>query len=319
MLNRRQSLHIYPLARFASATLSILVACTAQKVDPSYTPRIAHPAYAGNGPVVCMDEAHNNSHTAQGLYRPFADLLAKDGFRIRSLKSGLGRGMPRGCRVLITVNAAGGRTYKLFGMNLPTKSRERRHLSAFSAAEIDTIVHWVEGGGSVLLVADHYPYGGAASALGKALGVDMSEGFTEASNVDSARPRDHSRLAYSRDNGLLRDHPITNGRSPNERVKRVVTFTGQSLASTSGTALLVLGDSAVDYVPPPPTFQGRPANGRAQAIALEIGKGRVFVMAEAAALTAQIDDKGDRFGMQLSGADNQQFALNIVRWLGRLF
>jgi hypothetical protein len=221
--------------------------------------------------------------------------------------------------VFVTVNAAGGKTYKLFGLNLPTKSRERRHLSAFSAAEIDTILNWVERGGSVLLIADHYPYGAAASALGKELGVEMSEGFTEASNVDSARPRDRSRLAYSRDNGLLRDHPITNGRSKDERVRRVVTFTGQSLASQSGSPLLVLGHGAVDYVPPGPTFQARAADGRAQAIALDIGNGRVVVMAEAAALTAQIDDRGDRFGMQLAGADNQQFALNIVRWLSRRF
>ena len=76
---------------------------------------------------------------------------------------------------------------------------------------------------------------------------------------------------------------------------------------------------AVDYVPAGPTLQARAADGRAQAIALEIGTGRVVVMAEAAALTAQIDDKGARFGMQLPGTDNQQFAVNIVRWLSRLF
>ena len=294
-------------------------ACAAQKVDRAYTPNVAHPAYAGDGPVVCMDEAHNNSHTAPGLYRPFADLLEMDGFRVQPLESNLLKGVPRECRVFVTVNAAGGKTYKLLGWNLPTKSREHRHESAFTAAEIDTILRWVHRGGSVLLVADHYPYGAAASALGKALAVAMSGGFTEASNVDSAQPRDRSRLAYSRENGLLRDHPITNGRSAEERVRRVVTFTGQSLTSSSGTPLLVLGDSAVDFVPPGPTFQARPATGHAQAIALDIGKGRVVVMAEAAALTAQVDDRGNRFGMQLPGADNQQFALNIVRWLGRLF
>jgi hypothetical protein len=305
--------------RVIPIALAIFAACAAQKVDPTYTPRIAHQAYTGDGPIVCMDQGHNNSHTAGGLYRPFADLLEKDGFRIRSLEANLRQGMPRECRVFVTVNGAGGKTYKLFAWNLPTKSREHRHESAFAAAEIDTILAWVQRGGSLLLVADHYPYGAAASALGKAFGIDMSEGFTEASNVDSARPSDRSRLAYSRDNGLLKDHPITNGRSQDERVRRVVTFTGQSLASRFGTPLLILGDSAVDYVPPPPTFQGKPATGRAQAIALDIGRGRVVVMAEAAALTAQIDDAGTRFGMQLPGTDNQQLALNIVRWLSRLF
>jgi len=35
-------------------------------------------------------------------------------------------------------------------------------------------------------------------------------------------------------------------------------------------------------------------------------------------LTAQVDDRGNRFGMQLPVNDNAQFALNIVRWLSGL-
>ncbi|MEP6610160.1 MAG: hypothetical protein ABJA83_16005 [Burkholderiaceae bacterium] len=304
---------------FAPAAALILGACAGQKADAAYTPRVAHPAYVAGGPVVCIDEAHNNAHTADGLYRPLAELLVKDGFRIRRVKSNLFHGLSDECKVFVSVNAAGGRTYRVFGLNLPTRSREHRHESAFAPAEIDRIQSWVRDGGSLLLVADHYPYGSAASALAHALGVDMSGGLTEASNVDSADPRDHSRLSYSRENGLLRDHPITNGRSPNERVRRVVTFTGQSVASDAGVALLVLGDSAVDYMRSGSTLEGRSAAGRAQCVALELGKGRVVVMAEAAALTAQIDDRGHRFGMQLPGNDNQQFALNTVRWLARTF
>jgi hypothetical protein len=97
-----------------------------------------------------------------------------------------------------------------------------------------------------------------------------------------------------------------------------MTFTGQSLGTATGVPLLLLGDSAVDYVPAPPGFQNRSAKGRSQAVAIELKKGRAVVMGEAGALTAQIDDRGNQFGMQLPGNDNQQFALNIVHWLARI-
>ncbi|HYD54814.1 MAG TPA: hypothetical protein VEA99_19425, partial [Gemmatimonadaceae bacterium] len=109
--------------------------------------------------------------------------------------------------------------------------------------------------------------------------------------------------------------PITAGRTEAERVRRVVTFTGQSLGAVRGTPLLLLGGGATDFVPPPPRFAPRPAAGRSQGIALEHGDGRVVVLAEAAAWTAQVDDHGHRFGMQLPTNDNARFALNVMRWL----
>jgi len=40
-------------------------------------------------------------------------------------------------------------------------------------------------------------------------------------------------------------------------------------------------------------------------------------LGEAAMLTAQVDD-GHRFGMNMTGIDNRQFALNVMHWLSRL-
>jgi hypothetical protein len=64
----------------------------------------------------------------------------------------------------------------------------------------------------------------------------------------------------------------------------------------------------------------------AAAIALTPGRGRVVIMGEAAALTAQVIT-GDtakgfgvkelRIGMSRTDIDNKQLALNIARWLGR--
>jgi hypothetical protein len=299
--------------------VSAIIGCAGQKADDSFDPHINHPAYNGGStaPRVCIDAGHNNSHTADGLYRPFAKLLRADGYLVESLDVHFQNGIPSACNILVIVNAAGGRTYKLFGLNLPTKSREKRADAAFTSAEIAVVVDWVRKGRSILLIADHYPFGSAARTLSSALGVDMRGGFTEADNFDSTA-HDRSQLVYSIDNRLLPTHPIITGRSPEERVKRVVTFTGQSLSATAGVPLLILGDSAVDFVGTPPKLEAIPSRGRAQGYAMTIGNGRAVVLGEAAMLTAQVDDKGRRFGMQLSGNDNAKLAINIVHWLSGL-
>ena len=56
------------------------------------------------------------------------------------------------------------------------------------------------------------------------------------------------------------------------------------------------------------------ATGRAQAIALPFGKGRVVVFGEAAMLTAQERN----FGMNYPGTDDRQLVLNVMHWLSDL-
>ena len=49
--------------------------------------------------------------------------------------------------------------------------------SGFTANEIASLVAWVQGGGSLLLVADHYPFPGAASDLAQAFGFSIADGY----------------------------------------------------------------------------------------------------------------------------------------------
>ena len=54
-----------------------------QVADTAYSPVISHPEYQpGKGPVVLIDEGHNNFHTAGERYLPFAKLLTKDGYNV---------------------------------------------------------------------------------------------------------------------------------------------------------------------------------------------------------------------------------------------
>ena len=61
-----------------------------------------------------------------------------------------------------------------------------------------------------------------------------------------------------------------------------------------------------------------PVPGWSQGLALELGKGSVVVLGEAAMLTARFSGyDGRRIGMNTPGYDNRQLALNIMRWLTR--
>lgn len=278
-----------------------------QVADDSYDVSVVTPANKMFHPVVCIDAAHNNFATADGRYRPFARLLANDGYGILSTNSRFTAAALAGCKVLVIANALGAR----FPV-LPSASNP-----AFTSAEIAIVRDWVNGGGSLLLVADHKPVGLANAALSKALGVDMSGGRTEDDPHSDWSSGSASWLIFGRDTGArILDHPITRGRDISETVHRVETFTGQSLKGPPGSVgFLELAKSATDRMP---SGEIRRAGGRAQGVAFELGRGRVVVLGEAAMLTAQVTGRGQRkFGMNWPTNDDRQLALNIMHWLSR--
>jgi hypothetical protein len=117
--------------------------------------------------------------------------------------------------------------------------------------------------------------------------------------------------------GLKTLGPRRRSDSSSEQISRVVTFSGQSLQGPQGSvAFLRLADSAVDRSSVDNSLI--PAVGRSQGLAFIHGKGRVVVLGEGGALSAQFDQKGERFGMNVEGTDNRQFALNIMHWLSGL-
>jgi hypothetical protein len=275
-----------------------------QQPDPEFDTSVDKPVYKKEGPRVAFDEAHNNFHTAEGRYKPFVDLLMNDGYRVVRnrqpfTKASLGR-----FKVLVISNALGAEEDDDVGADQ----------QAFTDEEIEAVHDWVKGGGALLLIADHAPFGGAAAALAGRFGVEMSKGYTFDTENSVAGSASH--LIFSRENRLLASHPITEGRNETERVNLLRSFTGQSLKGDEGsTAILKLSDGATDS----PSFDSPTsvsAAGRAQAVALKFGKGRVVVQAEAAMLSAQISGSEKRpMGMNVPGNDNRQYALNLMHWL----
>lgn len=290
-----------------------------QVADSTFDASVARPAYTTTHPRVLFDEAHHNFHTTTGRYKPFATLIANDGYRLTPNPAPFSRRMLDGFDVLVIANAAGA------GWDSDSGVVQ----SAFMSDECDAVRDWVRDGGALLLIADHAPFGTSAQALAQRFGVSMSTGYTIDSTHADPESGNPSWIVYSRDNGLLRDHAVTRGRDSTERIGRIIAFTGQSLAGPPGSvAFMKLGDQALDL--PLRTFAAArswsmarsaasSAAGRAQGVALTYGKGRVVVLGEAAMLSAQVIVRSGlptiHMGMNHAGLDNRQLVLNIMHWL----
>jgi len=245
-----------------SCLLVILVcvaACAQQIADPHFNATVDSPAFTRNFPRVLFDEAHNNSDTTQGRYMPFADLLFNDGYQVAVNRQPFTKESLQTFKILVIVNPLGAEEMDDEGADGP----------AFTSAECDAISDWIRGGGALLLVADDAPFGSATEILAKKLGVDMGKGYTTDPATADKELNNPSVIVYSRENHLLAEQTITNGRSDAERVNRVIVFTGQSLKGPEGSnAFLKLAETAVDQIGSP--AKSSSAAGRAQGIAFRL-------------------------------------------------
>lgn len=295
-----------------------------QAGDLNWRPSVVRPAYpAAEGPRVVLDAAHGSRQTIDGRYAGFAALLRADGYLVEAGHKAFDQaGALEDVTILVVSNAAS-----------PDDGSQRS--SAFTYPEIESVAAWVDRGGSLLLVADHAPHGTAAERLAARFGVTMGKGYAFEQTDDGIT----SNLDFH--GSGLGVHPIISGRDSAEQVKWVHTYTGQSLRGPLGSAvLLALNETAREAVDQPTLGQisrrirdGEPAIDvfaelsrpalPAQGLAFSFGQGRVVVLGEAAMLTAQIlhfpdQPEGEpfRFGLNTDdGHDDQQFALNVIRWL----
>lgn len=273
--------------------------------DPARVPAVPAPTYpAGNGPTVWIDAWHWNTGTPDLTFWSFAELLRRDGYPVRVWEAPFTRAALDSVEILVVVNAQ------------PEPQRDaRRSLplpSAFTDAELEAVRSWVSEGGSLLLVADHEPFAGAAAHLAAVFGAEFHDGAA----VDTTR-RGGGGDVFRRADGTLRPHPVTDGRSPAERVDSVATFRGQAFRGSEGIApILVLPDAMVlsvpDSVPPNPDQprQIRPVGGWLQAGARPFGEGRVAIFGEAWMFRFFNDPSGR--GPQ---TQNPQLIRNLMEWL----
>jgi hypothetical protein len=240
-------------------------------IDSRFHPWISRQTYGRRGPRVLIDEAHWNTHTAGGRYRPFAQLIARDGYRVSRNRQQIIPELLELYDILVIANPRGFHGLRFRG-------------PAFTPAEVSAIRAWVEEGGGLLLAADAAVSVEAARAIASRYGVRFEDAAAQSGPPVLLR------------GAALSAHPIHCGRPGlPEEVDSVLSFPGP--------------------IPRGPAEAVPFAGGRG--LALESGKGRVAVIADAGALTALLVD-GRPSGINTRGAGNRQLALNILHWLSRV-
>jgi hypothetical protein len=304
------------------ATITLLAACGGsgndradpdQLADIDFKPDVTDPAWTiGAGPRIVIDEAHSNFHTADGRYKPFAELAQRDGFVVQGNDATFTSESLANFDILVVANAVSERNVD--DWSLPTPS-------AFTAEEVEAVREWVEGGGSLLLIVDHMPFSGAAAELGAAFGIEFNNGFAFAT-------QDEGQVVFEAASGGLGDHPIVRGRDGDESIDHVMSFAGTAFAVRAGTPhspLLVLPAGTQLLLPEvagefSEQTERRDASGMLQGAALEVGRGRVATFGEAGMFTAQVrGENREPVGMNHPNAsDNAQFVLSVLHWLAGL-
>lgn len=290
---------------------------SAQQVpDTAFAPPVPRPAYSeGKGPALCLDEGHFNFHTLDNRFLAFGKLARRDGFRVSPLRAVFSATSLAGCRILVISNAqSSDKAWDTYPQPTP---------SAFTTTEIAAVATWVARGGSLLLIADHMPLAGAASALAAAFGVNFVDGFA-LERFTGAAGRDSSfaiPTLFRPSDGTLAPHPILRGRDAKEAITLVRSFTGQGFRGAVDPLMILPANFVVlepriawkfdDATPM------RDAGGWLQAGTKRVAKGRAAFFGEAAMFSAQVTGPQRKpMGMNAPMAEqNPQFVLNVLHWL----
>jgi hypothetical protein len=291
-----------------------------QRPDRDFRPPVPRPAWeVGAGPRLCVDEAHFNFHTIADRFWAFAELARRDGFRVSGSTAAFTRESLGGCDVLVISNAQPSAD-EWSAYPYPTPA-------AFTTTEVAAVVAWVNGGGRLLLIADHMPLAGAAASLAAGFGAEFTDGFafkgaaSGASDAGIQAARAAPTL-FRREDSTLASHTIAEGRDARERVTQVRSFSGQAFRWTVPEVQPVMRLPS-DFVSLEPRVAWQfdastpehAVGGWLQGATRRVGRGRVALFGEAAMFSAQVSGSA-RAGMNAPMAEqNAHFVLNVLHWL----
>ncbi|MEM7560464.1 MAG: DUF4350 domain-containing protein [Planctomycetota bacterium] len=286
-----------------------------QVADREFKPRTMEPRFeSGHGPVVAIDQAHHNFHTAAGRYSAFAKVIRADGYRVTVSNQAFSEEALAGVDLLLIANALAEENEKKWSLPTP---------SAFEDEEIDALAKWIDDGGRLLLIADHMPFPGAASKLGKRLGIDdWSNGFAGLESEDGAGNVKLGNLRFQEDSGLVLKSLQLGKPFRETEIKWVESFTGSAfLSSQEWLPVMELPPTARSLEPNQAwkfnsTTKVADVAGWHQGAVRKLGKGRIAAFGEAAMFTAQNSGSGRGFGLNSEASPyNQDFLRQVVAWL----
>lgn len=268
--------------------------------------------------TVAIDEAHNNWHTKDGRYKVFSDVLVGTGFNVVSNKLEFSENNLEDVDVLVIANAIHANDVE--DWTLP-------NYSALNRGEIEALNRWIKKGGSLMLIADHFPFPNAIEALASSFGFYFTDGYV--------RNKQNPKQIYSLKKGNLKNHALLRGKNKSNNISEIRLFTGSAfLSPPKAHNIISLGKGAVSKMPKDPHEADKESilldvEGFHQGSVLEFGKGRIAVFSEAAMFTRQTFPsrtiEGKRYpevviGLGTEHAEqNEQLLVNTVQWLAKQY
>ena len=272
-----------------------------QRPDLDFEINIKAPKYSGKtSALIGIDASHNNLHKIDAGFAPFAKLMRADGYELKSVTK-ITKNNLKPLNTLIIVNPI--HQYNIGNWKRPI-------VNAFSQQEIKILEEWVKKGGSLMVIADHMPYSGAANELAKAFGFSYEDGFVM--NEKQIWPPE----TYSKKQGNLFETVLT------KNIDSLAGFTGSGLRAPKGAVKIASFPKTHKLLIPEVAWQFENNTKRYDAKGLVMGaikdydKGKIAFFTEAAMFTAQIVQDRFKVGFNSPRApQNQQFVLNVMHWL----
>ena len=294
------------LTAFILATI-VMAGCSnndgsPQQADPNFVPKNKSKAFSqDNAPLVLIDEAHYNFHTATGRYKPFVQVLESAGYKVKANDSLFSSESLKGVDVLVVSNPLNVKNH--WNWTPP-------FLPAFTTEEVAAVKQWVAEGGSLLLIADHTPFPKAAEKLAAAFGFKLHDGHV-------------NETVFKSDGKGISKHEITEVTDLYPAITQVTSLGGSAFEIPETAQSLLTFTKPTKYLMPEKPFKINAdtkrlqAQGWSQGAVMESGKGRVAVFGEAAMFTSQMYvPTGEILGLTSKGAEqNERFLLNVMLWL----
>lgn len=270
------------------------------RVDTHYHFPVYFPLFTQTKkPKIYLDGYHNNLHQKHTGFRPLSELLSDMGFEIEALNQPILKDdVLESCDILIIANA----------IHFGNRGRGYNPIySAFTTDEIKVINRWVSGGGSLLLIADHMPFAGAAQDLAESFGVHLVNGFAGIS--EGVWPPSTFEAGLVGQGSSYQDY---------FKVDSVCTFTGSAikwpdpeynLLAFGSTDTAFLTDTAWVFGP---ATRKMPLQGLAQGGMMPYHAGKVGIFGEAAMFTAQLAGNTSVGFNSPQATDNVHFILNCL-------
>ena len=254
--------------------------------DGGYRPLLRKPAFSRNGPVILLDEGHQNQVFNEGLVR----LATADGYKVRRSQSKFTAELLQKANILVILEP---------GIRGAVES-PMAPPPAFTDEEAAVVHDWIADGGALLFALNGFA-AGRHSVLTK-LGVEFSLGVITDSQLRKASDTPGStENVFSGEQFLSSSHKIILGREPTEQVRSVV-LAGMNGIKTKpeGAASLLQCSEDAQFNPDPrqirvvaksdavssKAWSLVPAPHAPIAIAYTVGKGRVVVLGDARMVSA---------------------------------